>query len=51
MCAGASAVVSDMGMAIWLIGAPIALAKAFLLGSGLGCLVWFVFLRRPRRVA
>jgi len=32
-------------------GAPMAVAKALLVGFGLGFLVWFVFLRRPRRSA
>jgi hypothetical protein len=41
-----SAMVSDISTALWMIGAPIAFAKAALVVSGLGFLVWFVALRR-----
>lgn len=47
--AGVSALVNDTTTALWLIGAPIALAKAALVASGLGFLVWFVVLRQRRR--
>ena len=44
---GVSAFVDDISAALWLIGAPIALAKAALVASGLGFLAWIVFLRKP----
>ena len=47
--ATASALVSDVGTALLMIGAPIALAKAALILSGLGFLVWFVWLRPSDR--
>ena len=38
--------VNDTSLTLWLIGAPIALAKIGLIASGLGFLVWFVRSRK-----
>ena len=38
--------VNETSMTLWLIGAPIALAKVGLIASGLGFLVWFVRFRK-----
>lgn len=38
--------VNDTSLTLWLIGAPIAVAKVGLIGSGLGFLVWFVRIRK-----
>jgi len=38
--------VDDFATAVWLIGAPIALFKIMLVGSGLAFLIWFVAARR-----
>lgn len=45
--ATAAAFVSNTNEALWYVGAPIAFAKALLIVSGLGFLVWFVAVRRP----
>lgn len=47
--ATASAMVSDVNTALFVIGAPIAMTKAALILSGLGFLIWFVVLRPSGR--
>ncbi|MEE4163327.1 MAG: hypothetical protein V2I25_12550 [Woeseiaceae bacterium] len=45
--ATAATLVTNINDMLWYVGAPIAFAKAVLVVSGLGFLVWFVAVRRP----
>jgi len=46
--ATAATLVTNLNDMLWYVGAPIAVAKAVLVLSGLAFLVWFTALRKPK---